>query len=93
MTNQEFINWLKGFTQACGNKLPSEKQWGLIKEELSKVDKDKMLVDKYNTIKNTGLPITGTIRNYGGPYIYSDDNTSFSSISGVTSNNTQILKD
>ena len=69
MTNQEFVNWLKGFTQACGNKLPSEKQWELIKEELSKVDKDKILVDKNRTQKTTGLPITGgTTYNYGGLY-------------------------
>ena len=93
MTNQEFINWLKGFTQACGNKLPSEKQWGLIKEELSKVDKDKILVDKDRTQKNIGLPITGgTTHNYGGPYTYCDDNTSFSSIN-LVANSTQILKD
>ena len=35
MKNQEFINWLEGFTQAMGNNIPTERQWELIKQKLS----------------------------------------------------------
>jgi hypothetical protein len=37
MKNQEFINWLEGFTQAMGNNIPTERQWELIKQKLSEV--------------------------------------------------------
>jgi len=37
MTSQEFVMWLKGFTEACNDLTATPKQWDKIKEELEKV--------------------------------------------------------
>ena len=38
MTSNEFVIWLKGFTQAANNFTLTPKQWDDIKEHLAKVD-------------------------------------------------------
>lgn len=37
MTANEYITWLKGFTEACNDYHPTPAQWDTIKEELKKV--------------------------------------------------------
>lgn len=41
MTSQEFVMWLKGFTEACNDLTATPKQWDRIKEVLEKVSDKK----------------------------------------------------
>jgi hypothetical protein len=41
MTPDNFILWLKGFTNAVGDDYPTSLQWGIITEQLAKVNKEK----------------------------------------------------
>jgi len=40
MTSQEFLTWLKGFTEGVHEYNVTPKQWDLLKERLSEVDDD-----------------------------------------------------
>ena len=43
MTPNEFVIWLKGFTQAANNFTCTPKQWDDIKEQLDKVELNERL--------------------------------------------------
>jgi hypothetical protein len=43
MTPNEFVIWLKGFTQAANNFTLTPKQWDDIKEQLDKVELNERL--------------------------------------------------
>ena len=43
MTSNEFVIWLKGFTQAANNFTCTPKQWDDIKEQLDKVELNERL--------------------------------------------------
>ena len=38
MTSNDFVIWLKGFTEACNSYAPTPAQWDRIKEVLDEVD-------------------------------------------------------
>jgi hypothetical protein len=63
MTPNEFVIWLKGFTQAANNFTCTPKQWDDIREQLSKVE----LYEKLNRYtldvsdSNWNTTTTGTI--------------------------------
>jgi len=38
MTSQEFVIWMKGFTEACHEFHPTPKQWDRLKEVLNEVE-------------------------------------------------------
>lgn len=38
MTSRDFVIWLKGFSEACGELSPTSKQWERILEELNEVE-------------------------------------------------------
>jgi hypothetical protein len=61
MTPNEFVIWLKGFTQAANNFTLTPKQWDDIKEQLDKVNTEEdtlltryVLDNNWNT-NNTGI--------------------------------------
>ena len=56
MTNNEFILWLKGFTEGVHEYSVTPKQWDLLKERLSEVD------DENRTQKVWGGETTGFIQ-------------------------------
>lgn len=56
MTNNEFILWLKGFTEGVHEYNITPKQWDLLKERLSEVD------DENRTQKVWGGETTGFIQ-------------------------------
>ena len=64
MTSNEFVIWLKGFTQAASNFTLTPKQWDDIKEKLDKVVPDdyvkgtRYTLDNSNWITNTTQKIT-----------------------------------
>lgn len=45
MTSQEFVLWLKGFTEGVHEFNVTPKQWDLLKERLSEVDDDEKFVE------------------------------------------------
>jgi hypothetical protein len=54
MTSKEFINWLRGFAEACHEYAPTPKQWETLKQQLESVDDSKVnnksfLLDSRNT--------------------------------------------
>jgi hypothetical protein len=55
MTSQEFVVWLKGFTEACNDLTATPKQWDRIKEVLEKVSDKKESVP----IGPSGIITTG----------------------------------
>jgi hypothetical protein len=65
MTPNEFVIWLKGFTQAANNFTCTPKQWDDIKEQLDKVELYEKLsrytLDNNNT--NWSTSITSEDRN------------------------------
>jgi hypothetical protein len=38
MTSKEYINWLKGFVEACNDYAPTPKQWETLKNQLESVN-------------------------------------------------------
>lgn len=44
MTANEFVIWLRGFTEACNDFHPTPAQWETIKEELAKVGQSVSVV-------------------------------------------------
>ena len=70
MTANEFVIWLKGFTEACNDLTATPKQWDRIKEVLDEVEDDQDIdeeVDDYRSNTNP-YPPNGT---YPG-YLYRD---------------------
>ena len=57
MTHGQFIQWLSGFSDAI-DTVPTEKQWGMIKQELAHtiVKKDDSGIVDYNGIKVRLVP-------------------------------------
>jgi hypothetical protein len=62
MTSNEFVIWLKGFTQAANNFTCTPKQWDSIKDQLDKVKTEEEItiwtrytLDKTNWNVNTTL--------------------------------------
>lgn len=41
MTANEYITWLKGFTEACNDYHPTPAQWDSIKDKLAKVSDNR----------------------------------------------------
>ena len=67
MTSQQFIIWLKGFTEACEGLTASPKQWEKIKEVLNEVqdyndyaDLDEEIDDWYGESQRFKMPLTGS---------------------------------
>ena len=52
MTPNEFVIWLKGFTQAANNFTLTPKQWDDVREQLDKVELNERL-SKYTLDINT----------------------------------------
>jgi hypothetical protein len=62
MTPNEFVIWLKGFTQAANNFTLTPKQWDDIKEQLDKVNTEEdTLLTRYVLDNNWNTNNTGTI--------------------------------
>ena len=64
MTQNEFVIWLKGFTQDANNFTCTPKQWDDIREQLDKVvDENNIILTRYtlnneNWVTNTTQKIT-----------------------------------
>jgi len=59
MTPNEFIIWLKGFTQAANSFTLTPKQWDDIKEQLDKVKEDPSKWTRY-TLDNSNWNVNTT---------------------------------
>ncbi len=70
MTPQEFKAWFDGFTEAFGEKLPTQKQWKRIKERVSEIDgnaiTERVFIDRYWWPRN----YTYTPSPYNYPPVY-----------------------
>lgn len=67
MTSQEFVIWLKGFSEACNDFHPTPKQWDRLKEVLNEVedyndygDLDKEVDDWYGQSQSSKPPLSGS---------------------------------
>lgn len=60
MTPNEFVIWLKGFTQAANNFTLTPKQWDDVKEQLDKVELNERL-SRYTLDTNISNWATTTI--------------------------------
>jgi len=69
MTSQEFVTWLKGFTEACNDYTATPKQWDRIKEVLYEVEdnddaseiEEDGWNDWYQQNAKDQLPLSGSI--------------------------------
>ena len=59
MTPNEFVIWLKGFTQAANNFTLTPKQWDDVREKLDKVEEDPTKWTRY-TLDNTNWNTNST---------------------------------
>ena len=94
MNSQEFVIWLKGFTEACNDFTATPKQWDRIKEVLNEVEDYNdnpgidVEIDDYhpswssNYNPNLTLPPTGTISVSGS------GSQTFGTLHGTTAANT-----
>jgi len=67
MTNQEFILWLKGFTEGVHEYNITPKQWDLLKEKLSQVKTSIGTAEPYLVPSGSAVSYTTS----GGPTWYS----------------------
>lgn len=93
MTSQEFVIWMKGFTEACHEFHPTPKQWDRLKEVLNEVQDyndnpglDVEIDDYHPSWKpsynpNLTVPPTGT-------FLISGSSCTFAVLHGTTSANT-----
>lgn len=76
MTSQEFVQWLKGFTDGVHEYNITPKQWDLLKEKLTEVSDEPKLQFPFGT-PNT-VPYTPSFPPYVDPYnpykVTCDDN-------------------
>ena len=66
MTADQFVIWLKGFTEACNDLTATPKQWDRIKEELDEVEDSPGVgieIDDWKPSTNL-FPPNGTHPNY-----------------------------
>jgi hypothetical protein len=84
MTPNEFVIWLKGFTQAANNFTCTPKQWDDIKEQLDKVISDNYIKGtRYNLDKGSwNVSTTSEGRNEGN-ILGSDDGGIVGSHDGI----------
>ena len=94
MTSQEFVIWMKGFTEACHEFHPTPKQWDRLKEVLNEVQDyndnpglDAEIDDyppswkpSYNP--NLTVPLTGTV------HVSGSGSPLFTMLHGTTAANT-----
>ena len=60
MTPNEFVIWLRGFTQAANNFTCTPKQWDDIKEQLDKVVPDNYIKGSRYTLDNSNWNVNTT---------------------------------
>jgi hypothetical protein len=73
MTPNEFVIWLKGFTQAANNFTCTPKQWDDIKDQLDKVySEDKTKGTRY-TLDNSNWNTTTTTADGRNDITYKQD--------------------
>jgi hypothetical protein len=64
MTPNDFVIWLKGFTQAANNFTLTPKQWDDIREKLDKVDTEFFKGTRYSLDNNNwNTNTTNNIKN------------------------------
>lgn len=94
MTSQEFVIWMKGFTEACHEFHPTPKQWDRLKEVLNEVQDyddnpglDVEIDDWYSVSdKIPGQPRSSYNTGWSTITVPSSGSTiSFASSSGITS--------
>jgi hypothetical protein len=56
MTSQEFITWLKGFTEGVHDFNITPKQWDLLKERLDQVSDEPKTIYPFGTPNGTDIP-------------------------------------
>jgi hypothetical protein len=69
MTNQEFILWLKGFTEGVHEYNITPKQWDLLKEKLAQVTNPIGTTEPYFIPSGSSLVVTTS----GAPNWYSSN--------------------
>jgi hypothetical protein len=60
MTSNEFVIWLKGFTQAANNFTCTPKQWDDIKDQLDRVVPDDYIKGNRYTLDNSNWNVNTT---------------------------------
>ena len=60
MTSNEFVIWLKGFTQAANNFTCTPKQWDDIKDQLDRVVPDNYIKGSRYTLDNSNWNVNTT---------------------------------
>jgi hypothetical protein len=73
MTPNEFVIWLKGFTQAANNFTCTPKQWDDIKEQLDKVELNERLSRYTLDINSTNWNTTTTTADGRNDITYKTD--------------------
>ena len=92
MTSQEFVIWLKGFTEGVHEFNVSPKQWDILKEKLAEVKDEEKFVGR-------GAPTSPFVpNNYQSPNVTTlckrvNGGTSTLLTSGNTVTEKQLLKD
>jgi len=69
MTNQEFVIWLKGFTEGVHEYNITPKQWDLLKEKLAQVNNSIGTAEPYFVPSGSSFVVTTS----GAPNWYSSN--------------------
>ena len=69
MTNQEFVLWLKGFTEGVHEYNITPKQWDLLKEKLAQVTNTTTTAEPYYIPSGSSFVVTTS----GAPNWYSSN--------------------